>query len=337
MKIGFGMVSAQRPPESAASDADVYADLLELAVSADTLGFDSFWLSEHHFVDDGYMPSLLPVAAAVAARTRSVKIGTGVILAPFHDPIRLAEDAATVDLISRGRLVLGIGAGWRAAEFSGFGVPSTGLGTVIDETVEILRAAWGDGTVPAQPPRTPVSVTPKPHRSPGPPIWIGARSRAGIRRAARIADGFLAARVSPDQLATQVAELHAGLDATGRSRDAVDVAVHVPVFVTADRAWETVASYVHYLEWKYAEMASSDSDGRPPAAVPPLDAGRAEVLRQTGLFGTPDEVVAAIKEYARAVPAPLHFIARLYWPGLERQAQLAAMRLFASDVLPALQ
>jgi alkanesulfonate monooxygenase SsuD/methylene tetrahydromethanopterin reductase-like flavin-dependent oxidoreductase (luciferase family) len=113
------MVTAQRPPWTANGYTSVYADLLEMADAAETLGFDSFWLSEHHFVDDGYMPSLLPVAAAVAARTESISIGTGLVLAPFHDPVRLAEDAATVDLISGGRLMLGLGAGWRAAEFAG--------------------------------------------------------------------------------------------------------------------------------------------------------------------------------------------------------------------------
>jgi alkanesulfonate monooxygenase SsuD/methylene tetrahydromethanopterin reductase-like flavin-dependent oxidoreductase (luciferase family) len=337
VKLGFGMVTAQRPPWTANGHTRVYADLLELAAAAETLGFDSFWLSEHHFVDDGYMPSLLPVAAAVAARTESIGIGTGLVLAPFHDPVRLAEDAATVDLISGGRLLLGLGAGWRAAEFAGFGVPSTRLGSVLEDTVGVLRAAWGDGLVPARSSRAAVSVTPKPDRPGGPPIWIGARSAPGIRRTARIADGFLAARVTPSRLAAQVAALHAELDAAGRPRDTVAVGLHVPVFVAASHAWETVREYFHYLEWKYDDMATSDSARTQTAPVPTLEADREAAMRPAGLFGTPDEVINGIKEYAIAVPAPLHFIARMYWPGMKLGTQLAAMQLFASDVLPALR
>ena len=121
--FGLGMISAQRDPRDPRTDADLYADLLDLCVTAEAAGLDAVWLSEHHFVDDGYMPSLLPTAAAIAARTTRIAVATGVIVAPLHDPIRLAEDAATVDLISGGRLVLGLGAGYRDEEFAGLGRP----------------------------------------------------------------------------------------------------------------------------------------------------------------------------------------------------------------------
>src|SRR5688500_7445646 len=113
VRIGLGLFTGQIPPGADRTFRQEYHDVVELARLAETLGFDSVWVSEHHGSSDGYLPSLLPVLAALATATDRMLLGTGVLLVPFHHPLRLAEDAAVVDQLSGGRVVLGLGLGWR--------------------------------------------------------------------------------------------------------------------------------------------------------------------------------------------------------------------------------
>ena len=142
-KLRFGLwYDFRNPPQWRQSPDRLYREILDQIVWGENNGFDDVWLSEHHFIEDGYLPSLLPAAAAIAARTRRIRIASGVLLMPFHNPVRLAEDIAVVDVISNGRLRLGIGQGYRAEEFDGFGVPRPErLGRTL-ETIEILKRAW---------------------------------------------------------------------------------------------------------------------------------------------------------------------------------------------------
>jgi alkanesulfonate monooxygenase SsuD/methylene tetrahydromethanopterin reductase-like flavin-dependent oxidoreductase (luciferase family) len=340
LSFGLGMISAQHAPRDRRTDTEIYAAILDLCAAAEDLGLDAVWLSEHHFVDDGYMPSLLPAAAAIAARTTRIAIGTGVLIASFYDPLRLAEDAATVDLIAAGRLVLGLGAGYREEEFNGFGRTQDGLGTVLDQAIEILRAGWSDGTVPGRAPgAAPVTVTPKPHRAGGPPIWLGARSRAGVRRTGRAADGLLAARVSPDEFGQQVALLDTAARAAGRDPARLSVAVHCPVFAwtTAQEAWRLVEPHLHYTEWKYADMVGAPYGTRTArAGQPPLTETARARIRAGALVGTPDSVAEGIAAYAAAAgDHPFHFIARLYWPGMDAALMREALTVHAEQVIPA--
>ena len=185
-KMKFGVYfSFRRLPGDSKPWAEVYDESFAQMRLAEDLGYDSVWLTEHHFSDDGYSPSVLPIAAAAAAHTSVIDIGVFVALLPLYNPVRLAEDAATVDVISRGRLILGLSAGYVASEFAALGVDFDRRSRIADEALEILRGCWsGDHysfsgehfTV------SDVSVYPKPHTRPHPRIFYGGGSPAGRRR-----------------------------------------------------------------------------------------------------------------------------------------------------------
>ncbi|MGH3629774.1 MAG: LLM class flavin-dependent oxidoreductase, partial [Sciscionella sp.] len=170
MKVGL-YFDLRVPPGSGLDPARVHAHTLEMCEEAERAGLDSVWISEHHGFDDGYLPQPLTFAAAIAARTRTVRIGTALIVAPLHSTVEIAEQAAVVDLISDGRLDLGLGAGYRRAEFELFDAEHAARFATLARQVPELRQLW-----------TGERVTPRPVQSPI-PIWLGSGSERGARRA----------------------------------------------------------------------------------------------------------------------------------------------------------
>ena len=338
MQIGFGLISCQRTHGDPRSWGDLYAEALELGALADRSGLDTLWTTEHHFVDDGYMPSLLTMSAALAARTEQIRIGTGVVLAPLQDPLRLAEDAATVDLISRERLILGLGLGWSQVEFDAFGADRARRGRALEEILEILPRAWSGEpidhrgkvyTIPA------VAVRPTPERRV--PIWIGGSADAALRRAGRAADGFLS-NAPADEFPRQIAVATAERERIGR-RDPLEWAHYQMVYLADDpeRGWAEVRQHLHHMRWKYADM--EDSAFRPPGEVPPappLDPATEADLRSRSLVGPPDLVAAGVQAVRDAAGVPMQFVARSYFPGMPYSQQAEQVHRLAAEVAPLL-
>lgn len=336
VEFGFGLITCQRYPGDPRSDQELYRQALTLAEDADAAGLDSVWVSEHHFVDDAYLPSLLPMCAAIAARTRRVQVGTALLLAPLYEPVRLAEDAAVVDLISGGRLVLCLGLGWRAEEFDALGIPRADRVPRLLAAVDVLRQAWSGelvrGAHGAHYPDVP--VRPLPAQPGGPPLWVGGLTEPAIRRAGRVADGFMATEVDPDGLREQAA-LAWQERARRPSAGPFTISVHLPTFVwDGPGAWELIRDHHRYVAWKYEDMDTARSRVGAPPAPPPLVPGEEEQLRASIVMGTPDEVASQIDAYRRAAGGDLHYIARLYFPGLPWEVQQRTMRLFAEQVVP---
>jgi alkanesulfonate monooxygenase SsuD/methylene tetrahydromethanopterin reductase-like flavin-dependent oxidoreductase (luciferase family) len=334
MRFGYGLVTCQRPPDDARTDGDVYRDAIERCVAAERFGFDSVWVSEHHFVDDGYMPSLLVLAAAIAQATQRVDVGTAVLLAPLYDPIRLAEDAATVELISGGRFILGIGAGWRPEEFDVLGVPISERPARMRETVAILRAAWAPGAfshIGKIHRYENVNVTPKPSQPI--PIWLGGFAPPAIARAGRIGDGFLGSSSGTSGIDAFAKAKQIALDARGGDAEGFSFALHVPVYASDDGdPWEQVKPYYHYLRWKYPDMGAARGSAQakgPPPLTPEIE----EQLRSTILCGTVDDVATQIRAFRDALGDDTHFILRSDFPGMPQAQQLELIEVLGTDVI----
>ena len=185
----------RNPPEiGMLNHQSLYAAIMDQVAWLDGLGLDLVWFTEHHFVDDGYLPSWIPVAAAMAARTKHVRFSCDVCLLPFNHPIRLAEDLAVLDNISGGRVEIGVGMGYAPHEFRGFGLPVSRRVSLTDEGIEVLQRAFTGEKFSFDGKRynfQDVKITPGYVQPGGPPLWIAAMAEAGALRAARFGTNLL--------------------------------------------------------------------------------------------------------------------------------------------------
>lgn len=337
MSLGFGLLSAQIPPNAEPDWERAYEETLVLTQHAERLGFGSVWTTEHHFVDDGYMPSLLVTSAAMAARTSQIEIGTGVLLAPLHHPLRLAEDAATVQLISGGRLTLGLGLGWNDAEFAAFGVPRHQRGKAMSEMLHILPKAWSGevfahaGDVYRLPE---VAVRPVPQRKI--PIVVGGGAEAAVRRAARMADGFFS-NAPPHKLLEQIGWARDERARAGLDPDDFRWVYYSIIHPGTDEeaAWQAIADDVWAMTWKYSDMEVSATRPGPPPSPPPAPPDVLKTVKARGVtVGSPEHIVDRLSKLRETAGVPIDFVARSYFSTLPHDRQIELLEELASGVLP---
>jgi hypothetical protein len=274
-----------RAPDFGAPARDLYAAALDQVAWADELGFDAVGLGEHHASPDGYNPSPLILAAAMGARTRRIRFRTAVLLVPFYDPIKLAEDAAVTQLATGGRLILGIGGGYRPSEFEMFGRKLEDRWRVIGETIELLRLAWTGEPFEWKGRRC--QVTPRPE--PAPPILLGGSTPAAARRAARIADGWFPP-LEP-KLWTPYREECLALGHPDPGEYPKQGPVFLWVSKDPERDWERIAPHALHQLRSYSEW-TIESFGR--AAGPYAKNLSADTVRQSPAYQvlTPEETLA---------------------------------------------
>jgi alkanesulfonate monooxygenase SsuD/methylene tetrahydromethanopterin reductase-like flavin-dependent oxidoreductase (luciferase family) len=278
--------------------ADHYSRTLEFCEEADRRGADGLWFTEHHLFEDGYLPQPLTFAAAAAARTRTARIGTAVVLPALRKPAQLAEEAAIVDLISGGRLELGIGAGYRIPEYDLFGADIGRRFAATEQVVRETRRLWLEG-----------GITPRPIQRPV-PMWGGFYGPRGARLAGRLGIGLL--HISPDLFR----HYQAGLAEGGHDPATARVSGLLPIILADDpeAAWSRVAAHAVYQMNSYRQ-ASVEGTSQP---VPPLvtidQLHRRSVNSPGGVLEilTPQDAADRIRKLTQGLPV-VHLI---FWASI---------------------
>jgi alkanesulfonate monooxygenase SsuD/methylene tetrahydromethanopterin reductase-like flavin-dependent oxidoreductase (luciferase family) len=333
MQIGTGLFSGQRPPWDDRDMGEIYDEMVELVQHAEDVGLDSAWTSEHHFAEDAYLPGVTSVLAGCATVTEEIELGTSMLLAPLHNPVRIAEEAATVSLLSGGRFTLGLTNGYRDMEFENFGVRKRERAARTEEAVKIARRAWSPGPLDYEPMfadvSADVSVTPKPDDSPT--ITMGGTAKAAVRRAAMLGDGWTAPEMVPlDGIHKRKRYIERLRDVEKRSDDfTVYVQRYCFVDDSAEAAWETIEDSLLYVQETYNEWWEGEEVT--------LSAEERENIKDATVFGTPAEVAEEVAEYQEVLGDDVHVILRAYHPGVDTEDMRRCFELIGDEVAPQFQ
>ena len=271
-------------------------DVVRTAVRAEELGYDSVWASDHVFNVSyvyeriGQRPYYDPltILAFAAAQTERIALGTSVLVLPYHNPMRLAKQAATLDQLSGGRVVLGIGVGVIDTELEAMGVPFVERGPYTDESIEIMKTLWTED-IPRHEGRffqfSDMAFSPRPVRPAGIPLLIGGTSRAAIRRAARHGDGWHPTAMPPEDLAQGIRYLHEQAERADRDPASIPISISVPLqggrpgrFTLGGDPAEMRANILAFADVGVSRIVVSPYSGDPAEVFPAMETIAAEVM-----------------------------------------------------------
>jgi len=317
----------RRPPFAKATSSELARTAIDQCEWADRLGFTAVTLSEHHGSPDGYSPSPLVLGGAIAARTKRLRILLAALIVPLHDPLRLAEDIAMLDVISDGRVIPVVSAGYVETEFTAFGKKLSDRKQVMDEIVPFLKQAF-TGEPFEWKGRT-VRVTPRPVQRPRPPIFQGGASKAAARRAARVADHFIP---TTPALFDVYREERKKLGKPDPGPPSKGTGNFLWVAEDPDAAWEVIAPHALHETNAYGEWMAEAGLGDENTTYKIFD--DADALRAAGDYAivTPDELVETARKLGPMDSVLLHPLIG----GIDPAFSWECLRLIEEKVLPAL-
>jgi alkanesulfonate monooxygenase SsuD/methylene tetrahydromethanopterin reductase-like flavin-dependent oxidoreductase (luciferase family) len=313
---------------------ELYAETLDFIAWTEGLGFEGAWVPEHHLADDGYVPSPLTVLGAIAARTKRIKLGTAIALAPLYHPVRFAEDCAVLDILSNGRLEMAIAVGYRQRETDAFGVSFAGRGSRTDEFLEIVRRLWRGESVTFEGKHFSIKnarVMPPPPRG-DIPLYIGGFSNKALQRAVVHGDGYHGNVDAYPQYAEKLREN--GKDpATGRLRM---IDMFFLVASDPEKAWHELGEHFYYLQQSYQQWQHEDRTdydlNNVDVTLQPMSMEEFETSGWVHIL-TPGQAIDRLRDMLNRAPIE-HFVMPVP-PGFPLTKFRTYAELFAREVMPA--
>jgi probable F420-dependent oxidoreductase len=329
MKFGF------IPTEGGA----YYQAFLEEVLLGEALGFDSVWLEEHHGVENHYWPSPLVGLAGIATRTEHILFGTDIIVLPFYHPVRVAEDAAMLDIMSQGRFILGVAIGYKPDEFDLYQVPLEKRGARFEEAIQLIKLLWTQEEVNFEGKYYQVQglkIEPRPGSEPHPLLWLGGWGPLSLRRAANLADAWIPGPTADLEKLLEAQRIYrenlriAGVDPATKP---APLTREVVIAETDERAREIAEKHllINYRDeygggkWKHPFIGTEGS-----APVDQFDA----ISRDRFLVGSPETVIEQLQKFVSIFGVD-HLICRLYFPGIPHDFIMNELTLLAEEVMPA--
>jgi len=340
MKFGL-MFTFQLPPGCGIPWNEPYRDMLDCLPRAEALGYESMFMATHHVKTDGLCPGPLIACAGAASVTKTMRIGTAVLLVPMYAPLKLAEDVAVLDNLSQGRFVFGVAPGYVAEEFAAHGIPREERIGRFEESLDLMITAWTqdefefDGKY-FQVPKT--VMTPKPMQQPHPPIWYGVSATKSLQRAAqRHAVQIMSPRHGVDELMHHYAPYEAAAAEIGWTIPERPIIRQVFVAKTMAEAEAIAAPAVNHLYREVYGKASAAGDrvlrADDGSVITDHDQVGFENFKDRYIIGDPDFAIESIKRYEAACN-PTEMVCWMHMPGISGADVMGSVELFAREVMP---
>ena len=323
LKIGFIPIEGGR----------YYREALEEVTRAEELGFDSVWMEEHHSVTNHYWPSPLTVLAGFATRTSRMTLGTDIVVAAFHHPVRLAEDVAMLDVMSGGRFVLGIAIGYKPDEFALYGVDLEKRGARFEEQLAIMQGLWTQEQIEFKGTYYTLQgrLEPKPVQQPHPPVWIGGWGDITLRRAATLADNWIPGPTADlKRLLAGRKQFGERRTAAGRPAPAEWPLTRDVIIAESDKRARELAEE-HIMVAYRREYAGG---WRHPFIDSSIATDLDRLMEDRFIIGGPEQCIAKIRRFVKQY-GMTHLICRMFFPGMPHAHIMRGIELIAREVMPA--